>query len=76
MAALMVRPLGLGVEKATTDTVSGTTGARNVHQALSTLPDFVTRQVGKSIVRAFNTGDDTIRMQLKPPELGRVVYKH
>ena len=62
----------LGVEKSTTTIGVSTTGAQKAHQALSTLPDFVTRQVGKSIVRAVNTGDDTIRMQLKPPELGRV----
>ncbi len=64
--------LVLGVEKsATTDSV-GTSGTQRTQQAFSTLPDFVTRQVGKSIVRSINTGDDTIRMQLKPPELGRV----
>ncbi|MGD9823127.1 flagellar hook-length control protein FliK [Desulfobacter sp.] len=64
--------LVLGVEKsATTDSV-GTSGTQRTQQTFSTLPDFVTRQVGKSIVRSINTGDDTIRMQLKPPELGRV----
>ncbi len=61
-----------GVETSTTTTGVNTSGTQKVHQALSTLPDFVTRQVGKSIVRAVSTGDDTIRMQLKPPELGRV----
>ncbi len=64
--------LVLGVETSTTTTGVNTSGTQKVHQALSTLPDFVTRQVGKSIVRAVSTGDDTIRMQLKPPELGRV----
>ena len=50
----------------------GTSGTQRTEQAFSTLPDFVTRQVGKTIVRSINTGDDTIRMQLKPPELGRI----
>ncbi|WP_020588215.1 flagellar hook-length control protein FliK [Desulfobacter curvatus] len=61
-----------GVEKSTTTQTVGTSGTQQSRQAFSTLPDFVTRQVGKSIVRSINTGSDTIRMQLKPPELGRV----
>ncbi|WP_245619926.1 flagellar hook-length control protein FliK [Desulfobacter vibrioformis] len=64
--------LVLGMEKSATTANAGTSGTQRTQQALSTLPDFVTRQVGKSIVRSINAGDDTIRMQLKPPELGRV----
>ncbi|MBP8828553.1 MAG: flagellar hook-length control protein FliK [Desulfobacter sp.] len=64
--------LVFGVEKSTTTGTVGTSGTQRTEQAFSTLPDFVTRQVGKSIVRSINTGDDTIRMQLKPPELGRI----
>ncbi|MGD9686228.1 MAG: flagellar hook-length control protein FliK, partial [Desulfobacter sp.] len=64
--------LVFGVEKSTTTGSVGTSGTQRTEQAFSTLPDFVTRQVGKSIVRSINTGDDTIRMQLKPPELGRI----
>lgn len=61
-----------GVEKSTATSTAGASGTQRTQQAFSTLPDFVTRQVGKSIVRSINTGDDTIRMQLKPPELGKV----
>ncbi len=64
--------LVFGVEKSTTTATVGTSDTQRSRQAFSTLPDFVTRQVGKSIVRSINTGDDTIRMQLKPTELGRV----
>jgi flagellar hook-length control protein FliK len=61
-----------GVEKSATTSTVGASGTQRTQQAFSTLPDFVTRQVGKSIVRSINTGNDTIRMQLKPPELGKV----
>ncbi|WP_462267859.1 flagellar hook-length control protein FliK [Desulfobacter sp.] len=61
-----------GMEKSTTTATVGTSDTQRSQQASSTLPDFVTRQVGKSIVRSINTGDDTIRMQLKPAELGRL----
>jgi flagellar hook-length control protein FliK len=37
------------------------------------LPTYVTNQVGKSIVRAVNLGEDVLRIQLKPPELGRLM---
>lgn len=36
------------------------------------LPTFVTNQVSKSIVRAVNQGENTLKIQLKPPELGRL----
>ena len=64
--------LVFGMEKSATTATMGTSNVQRSQQAFSTLPDFVTRQVGKSIVRSINTGDDTIRMQLKPAELGRV----
>ena len=64
--------LVFSLEKSPTTATVGTSGTQRTDQALATLPDFVTRQVGKSIVRSINTGDDTIRMQLKPSELGRV----
>ena len=64
--------LVLGVERSTTTPDVKIAGTQRTQQAFSTLPDFVTRQVGKSIVRSISTGDDTIRMQLKPPELGKV----
>ncbi len=37
------------------------------------LPSYVTNQVGRSIVRAFNQGQSEIKIQLKPPELGRIM---
>jgi len=37
------------------------------------LPAHVTQQVSKSLVRAINQGENTLRIQLKPPELGRLV---
>ncbi len=40
--------------------------------ASSVLPSYVTKQVSKSIVRAFSRGDSEIRLQLKPAELGRI----
>ena len=61
-----------GVEKSTTTSTASASGTQRTPQAFSTLPDFVTRQVGKSIVRSINTGNNTIQMQLKPPELGKV----
>ena len=64
--------LVFGMEKSATPANMETSNVQRSQQAFSTLPDFVTRQVGKSIVRSINTGDDTIRMQLKPAELGRV----
>ena len=70
--SLETQPLIFGLEKSATTSTVGTSGTQRTQQAFSTLPDFVTRQVGKSIVRSINTGDDTIRMQLKPSELGRV----
>nr|WP_319494891.1 flagellar hook-length control protein FliK [uncultured Desulfobacter sp.] len=61
-----------GVEKSASTSTLGASGSQRTQQAFSTLPDFVTRQVGKSIVRSINTGNNTIQMQLKPPELGKV----
>lgn len=37
------------------------------------LPSFVTKQVSKSLVRAINQGENTLKIQLKPPELGRLL---
>ncbi|MCK5541243.1 MAG: flagellar hook-length control protein FliK [Desulfobacterales bacterium] len=38
-----------------------------------TLPSYVTNQIGRSIVRAVNQGQNQIQIQLKPPELGRMM---
>ncbi len=37
------------------------------------LPNFVTRQVSKNLVQAVNQGESSLRIQLKPPELGRLL---
>ncbi len=37
------------------------------------LPNYVTHQVGKSLVRALSQGENSLKIQLKPPELGRLV---
>jgi len=37
------------------------------------LPNYVTHQVGKSLVRAVSQGENSLKIQLKPPELGRLV---
>lgn len=37
------------------------------------LPAYVTQQVGKSLIRAINQGENSLRIQLKPPELGRLL---
>jgi len=41
--------------------------------AAKPLPAYVTQQVGKSLVRAINQGENTLKIQLKPPELGRLM---
>jgi hypothetical protein len=40
---------------------------------LKNLPTYVTNQVSKSLVRAINQGENIIRIQLKPAELGRLM---
>jgi flagellar hook-length control protein FliK len=41
--------------------------------SLNELPAYVTQQVSKSLVRAINQGENILRIQLKPPELGRLM---
>jgi flagellar hook-length control protein FliK len=41
--------------------------------ALKNLPTHVTHQVSKSLVRAINQGENILKIQLSPPELGRLV---
>ena len=38
-----------------------------------TMPAYVMNQVEKSIVRAVNQGENTLKLQLKPAELGRLL---
>ncbi|MBI9087736.1 MAG: flagellar hook-length control protein FliK [Desulfobacterium sp.] len=37
------------------------------------LPAYVTNQVGKSLARAVSQGESELKLQLKPPELGRLL---
>ena len=37
------------------------------------IPTYVTQQVSKGVVRAVKQGESSIRLQLKPPELGRLL---
>ena len=41
--------------------------------SFNNLPNYVMNQVGKSVVRAINQGENTLSLQLKPPELGRLL---
>lgn len=41
--------------------------------AFKSMPTYVMNQVEKSIVRAVNQGENTLKIQLKPAELGRLV---
>lgn len=60
-----------GGGSAGSDIESSGTPAR-AKAAPRTLPAYVTNQVGRGIVRAVNQGDSTLRLQLKPVELGRL----
>ena len=59
-------------DKTSTISSMANAGVDKARQTFSSLPNHVTQQVGKSIIRAINLGEDTLRLQLKPPELGRV----
>ena len=49
------------------------THALRAKPSLKDLPSYVTHQVSKSLVRAVNQGENILKIQLKPPELGRLV---
>ena len=40
-----------------------------------TLPQYVTRQVGRGLARAVNQGESSLTLQLKPANLGRMIMK-
>lgn len=48
-------------------------GLTKARPAAKPLPAYVTQQVGKSLVRAINQGENDLKIQLKPPELGRLL---
>ncbi|MCP3872789.1 MAG: flagellar hook-length control protein FliK, partial [Desulfobacteraceae bacterium] len=48
-------------------------GLLKTKSTFKNLPTYVTNQVSKSLVRAINQGENTLKIQLKPPELGRLV---
>ncbi|MCP4722565.1 MAG: flagellar hook-length control protein FliK, partial [Desulfobacteraceae bacterium] len=58
---------------ATSDVKTGTIGdALKAKSTFRDLPTHVTNQVSKGIVRAINQGETTLKIQLKPAELGRL----
>ncbi|MCG8637772.1 MAG: flagellar hook-length control protein FliK [Desulfobacterales bacterium] len=59
-------------EKTSAANSLGTGNLEKTRQTFNSLPNHVTQQVGKNIVRAINLGENTLRLQLKPAELGRV----
>jgi flagellar hook-length control protein FliK len=61
--------LQMGPSDAKTDVLGSALKAK----APRRMPAYVMNQVGKSIVRAVNQGENTLRLQLKPAELGRLV---
>ena len=63
---------GLGTDAKSMDTQTVANGLR-AKSALKDLPSYVTHQVTKSIVKAIHQGESVLKLQLKPPELGRLV---
>ena len=63
---------GLGTDAKSMDTQTVANGLR-AKSALKDLPTYVTHQVTKSIVKAIHQGESVLKLQLKPPELGRLV---
>lgn len=63
---------GQATEKPAAAPDNGSQAAVRAKQTFSSLPAHVTRQVGKNMVRAINQGENTLHIQLKPAELGRV----
>lgn len=57
---------------AKTDVQTGFQALRS-KPSLKELPTYVTHQVSKSLVRAINQGENILRIQLRPPELGRLM---
>ena len=43
--------------------------------SVKTLPSYVIKQVGRNLIRAANNGTKELSLQLKPPELGRLIMK-
>lgn len=67
---LMDQPLVSGADAKISDMQSGVLRTK---PSLKDLPSYVTHQVSKSLVRAVNQGENILKIQLKPPELGRLV---
>ncbi|MCF6247330.1 MAG: flagellar hook-length control protein FliK [Desulfobacula sp.] len=84
-AKIGVRKLTVAVEKnidqsqvSLSDSKMSQTGQKteifkNQAPAPKPLPAYVTQQVSKSLVRAINQGENSLKIQLKPPELGRML---
>ena len=58
---------------AKTNGSSGDLNSLKSKSGFKNLPTYVTQQVSKSIVRAINQGENILKIQLKPSELGRLV---
>jgi flagellar hook-length control protein FliK len=54
------------------DTVENMFSSTRAKSSDRPLPSYVTNQVNKSIVRAVNNGETSLKIQLKPVELGRL----
>jgi len=58
---------------AKTDDTQSSLNILKTKASFKNLPTYVTHQVSKSLVRAINQGENILRIQLKPPELGRLM---
>jgi flagellar hook-length control protein FliK len=63
---------GLGTDAKSMGTQFAADGLR-AKPALKDLPAYVTQQVSKNLVKAIHQGESILKLQLKPPELGRLV---
>ena len=52
--------------------LGASTNASGPKASAPTLPAYVTNQVGRGIVRAVNQGETSLKLQLNPPDLGRL----
>ena len=69
----LIDPLQVsGTDAKILDMQTGTNVLR-AKPSLKDLPAYVTQQVSKSLVKAINQGENILKLQLKPPELGRLV---
>lgn len=63
----------IAISETKTDTTGFRSSLPKTAGAPKPLPAYVAQQVGKGLVRAINQGDSSITLQLKPPELGKLL---